>query len=244
MGCGKSQADIDSSINTTIQEMMVKRTPQQRAMEALQTENADQRRTLLRKVLESKRATSEWAVRIFALVARTDPDSQVRCLAIKGLRRTADERCAEPLLMILNHKDHPKKVSPPTPEVRWDATEVLGYMSGFGAVPEEHRDRARRTLVRLVGGDPDRNVRIEAARGLAYYPDASVLTALIQALEDRDFAVRYEAEKSLEELTGQRHDYDPDAWRAWLGPNLERFKPGVEDEPGRAMIDESSSENL
>jgi len=222
-GCNKSQADVDSAINTTIQEMMVKRTPQQRLVEALQTENADERREELRKVVKDKQATAEWAVKVFSLVARTDQDPQVRCIAIKGLRRSADERVVEPLLMILNHKEYPEKVAPPAPEVRWEATEVVCYMSNYGDIPEGHWDWARRTLVRLVTDDPERHVRIYAAQGLGNYPHATVLTALIRALEEKDFAVRNEAEKSLQKLTGQSHDYDADAWREWLAGHQRPF---------------------
>lgn len=213
--CGKSQADIDSAINTKIQELLTKRTPQQRAIEAIQTEDADQRRKLLTDVLKSNQATSEWAVKVFASIAKTDPDPQVRCMAIKGLRRASDERVVEPLLMILNQKDFPK-VAPAPPEVRWDATEVISYMSDFGSIPVDKRDWARKTLIRLVTEDPDRNVRICAAHGLGNYPSPDALTILVQAVEDRDFAVRYEAERSLEKLTGQRQNYDADAWRTWL----------------------------
>jgi HEAT repeat protein len=213
--CNKSQSDIDSAINVKLQEMMTKRTPQQRAMEAIQSEDPDQRRKLLQDVLKSKMATAEWAVKVFATIAKTDPDPQVRCMAIKGLRRSADDRVAEPLLMILNHKEYPK-VTPPPPEVRWDATEVLMFMSDMGSIPAEHQDWARRTLLKLATEDPDRNVRICATHALGDYPNQDVLPILLQALEDRDFAVRYEAERALQKLTGERHDYDVDGWRAWL----------------------------
>ncbi len=222
-GCNKSQADIDASINTTLREMMIKRTPQQRAIEALQTENADERRKALRDVLRDKQATAEWAVKVFASVAKTDPDPQVRCIAIKGLKKSADERVTEPLLMILNYKEYPQKVVPPPPEVRWDATEVISYMSDFGGIPGEHWDWAQRTLVRLVTDERDRNVRIEAAQGLGNFPHRSALDALIRALEDRDFAVRDAAEKSLQRLTGEHHDYDADAWREWLAKTQQPF---------------------
>lgn len=224
-GCGKSQADVDSSINTAIQEMMVKRTPQQRAIEALQTDNPDERRKLLQKVLKDKRATAEWAVKVFASVAKTDPDPQVRCMAIKGLRQSADSRVAEPLLMILNHKDFPKKVTPPPNEVRWDATEVLAHIADLGEIPDEHWDWSRRTFIRLVTDDPDRNVRICAAQGLRNYPHPGTLSALTRALEGQDFAIRHEAEGSLETLTGRRFDYDADAWREWIEKNPNPFLP-------------------
>jgi len=242
-GCGKSQADIDSAVNTKIQEWMTRRTPQQRAMEAIQSDDPDDRRKLLSDVLKSNQARSEWAVKVFATIAKTDPDPQVRCMAIKGLRRSADDRVVEPLLMILNHKDHPK-VAPPTPEVRWDATEVLSFMSDFGGVPVEHRDEVRRTLLRLVTEDSDRNVRICAAHGLGNYPSLDVLSVLIQVLEDRDFAVRYEAAKSLRKLTGQDYEYDADAWRAWLAAHRTLPTTSPEGQEPEVMGDRAAPKNL
>ncbi|MBN1344774.1 MAG: HEAT repeat domain-containing protein [Phycisphaerae bacterium] len=244
VGCGKSQQDIDSSMNSFVQDMMVKRTPQQRAIEALQTDNPDERRKLLAKVLKDKQATSEWAVKIFASVAKIDTDPQVRCMAIKGLRRSADERAAEPILMILNHKDFPNKVVPPTDPVRWDATEVLAYMSDFNEIPPEHRDWARRTLIRLVTDDPDRHVRIYAARGLGNYPNRGALTALIRALEDPDFHVRYSAENSLEKLTGYRHNRDPDLWRDWAEKTENPFVKPEEADAQDALTDAPPPKNM
>ncbi len=235
--CSKSQAEVDAGINQFIQDLLVKRTPQQRAIEALQTENADERRKRIRDVLKSKESRSEWAVKVFASVAKIDTDPQVRCMAIKGLRQSADRRVAEPLLMILNHKDFPKQVAPPQPEVRWDATEVLAFLSDLGEIPEEHRAWAQRTLVRLVTDDPDRNVRICAAQGLRNFPDPDVLTALVRALEDDDFAIRYAAEGSLERLTGQRFDYDPDAWREWIGNVEDPFAVFAESAPEAPPIE-------
>lgn len=239
-GCKQNQAEIDSTVNTWIQEMLVKRTPQQRAIEALQAENPDERRKSLRAVVKNDKAGDEWAVKIFSSVAENDPDPQVRCMAIKGLRRSADERAVEPLLRVLNHKDFPRKVRPPSDDVRWDATEVLAYISKLRNVPQEHIDWARRTLIRLVTEDPSRNVRICAARGLGSYRHADALTALVRTLEDRDFAVQYEAENSLERLTGRRHNYDADVWRAWLAKTDDPFSDSPDDAPENVGATEPS----
>lgn len=231
-GCNTNQADVDARVNAFVQDMLIKRTPQQRAIEALQADNPDDRRKQFEKIVGEQVASAEWAVKLFASVARTDRDAQVRCIAIKGLRQAGDERVVEPLLMILNHREFPEKVVPPQPEVRWEATEAIQHMSELDAIPKERREWAQRTLVRLVTEDPDRNVRIWAARGLGNYPHPDVLTALIRALEvnANDFGVRYEAENSLERLTGRRNNYDPDAWREWLAKNPDPFvKPDAED---------------
>ncbi len=237
-GCQKNQAEIDSTVNTWIQDMLVKRTPQQRAIEALQAENPDERRKSLRAVVKNDKAGEEWAVKIFASVAENDPDPQVRCMAIKGLRRSADERAVEPLLRVLNYKDFPRKVRPPSDDVRWDATEVLAYVSKLRNVPTEHADWARRTLIRLVTDDSSRNVRICAARGLGCYRHPDALTALVQALEDRDFAVQYQAENSLERLTGRRHNRDADVWRAWLAKTDDPFGDTQDEGPENVRAEE------
>lgn len=243
LGCNTTQQDVDSGLNIAIQDMMTKRTPQQRAMEAIQSDDPDHRRKLLTEVLKSSSVRSEWAVKVFATIAKTDPEPQVRCMAIKGLRRSADDRVIEPILMILNQKDYPK-VMPAPPEVRWDATEVLSLMSDLGAIPVEHQDWAKRTLIRLATEDTDRNVRIFATHALGNFFGPDVPLVLLQALEDRDFAVRYEAERALRKLTGENHNYDTDEWRSWLSQHRDIASTRPTSQPDEIGAEQAETKNF
>ena len=89
---------------------------------------------------------------------------------------------------------------------------------------DQDQPQLRSTFARLVQEDEDRNVRLEAARGLGCLgADRTTLDVLVAALSDRDFGVVYESEQSLIRLTGMTFDYDPQAWTDWLGNTPDPF---------------------
>lgn len=208
----------DQQIDRAVKSIFYRRPPGQELFRALQQDDADRRREAVCALARSPAVAQRWAVQAFGTIARTDPDPQVRCAAIQALGRSGDPLAVEPLLMILNSRQHDGAVAyPPTDEVRWDATAVLCQLCGWGLVPDQHRQQAKQTLMRLLSQDPNRHVRLEAARGLRYFQeDPKVLQSLIEALKDRDFGVCYEAEASLGSLTGRRFNYDAQAWQGWL----------------------------
>ena len=72
-----------------------------------------------------------------------------------------------------------------------------------------------RPAVRILTQDPDRDARIAAARLLRHFRHREALGALIEALNQPEFAVTYVAEQALVELTGQTHHRDYSDWMAW-----------------------------
>ncbi|MHC4065717.1 MAG: hypothetical protein ACYSUI_14635 [Planctomycetota bacterium] len=50
-----------------------------------------------------------------------------------------------------------------------------------------------------------------------------MLSPLIDALEQRDFGVVYESERSLMRLTGRTFEYDAPGWREWLAQTEDPF---------------------
>jgi hypothetical protein len=51
---------------------------------------------------------------------------------------------------------------------------------------------------------------------LGYLRDEEALHALIAGLDQGDFGVQYECERSLMRMTGHTHDHDPWEWRQWV----------------------------
>ncbi|GAF88097.1 unnamed protein product, partial [marine sediment metagenome] len=92
----------------------------------------------------------------------------------------------------------------------------LSSLCSWSLVPDEQLSQLKQTLLTLLRDDRNRNVRLEAARGLACFDrDPQVFNALIAALEDPDFGVVYQAEQSLISLTGMTFEHDPAAWVVW-----------------------------
>ena len=215
----------DAQLDAGVKSLFNRRSPGQELFVALQEEDPDRRRQAVRAIARSDVVAQHWAVKAFETIARTDPDPQVRCAAIRALGRSGDSAAAAPLLMILNWRDNPDHVPyPPDDEVRWDATAVLANLAGWQLVADQDTPRARTTFARLLKEDDNRNVRLEAARGLGCLDaDRATLDVLVTGLSDRDFGVVYECERSLIKLTGMTFDYDPQAWTDWLGKASDPF---------------------
>jgi len=199
-----------------------RKTPQQYMLVAVSSDDPDARRDAVVQVSKSKLYNREWAIKGFVAIALLESEPQTRCVAIRALARTGDPRATETALKILNYRDYPpEEVWPPVALCRWDATGALADLSAAGQIPEEYREQAFRTLLERLKSDPDRHVRIAAARGLGYYPEPDTVPALIEGLRDEDFAVAHQCEDSLVRLTGCTHDSNALAWEDWLAANGE-----------------------
>ncbi len=215
----------DAQLDAGVKSLFNRRSPGQELFVALQEEDPDRRRQAVRAIARSDVVAQQWAVTAFETIARTDPDPQVRCAAIRALGRSGDSAAVAPLLMILNWRENPDRVPyPPDDEVRWDATAVLANLAGWQLVAGQDQPQTRSTFARLLQEDQNRNVRLEAARGLGCLSeDRATLDVLVTGLSDRDFGVVYECERSLIKLTGMTFDYDPQVWTDWLGKTSDPF---------------------
>lgn len=219
-GCG--EAEFDARLDTAVKKIFKpRRTPQQFMIIAVSDADPDARRHAVGKVAKSKKHDQEWAIKGFIAIALLESDPQTRCVAVRALGRTGDPRAVETCLKILNHRKHPPaEVRPPNDLCRWDATSALAALA-VGQVPEAWRDEVLETFLERLRGDPDRHVRIAAARGLRSFFAPDALRVLIEGLRDEDFAVVHECEFSLAWLTGVTHDCDPYRWEQWLEANQE-----------------------
>ncbi len=209
-------AGCEGGISAETREKFKRFTPAQNYDIALHDENADARRRAIVRIVNSGHATSDDAFRVLDVAARTDPNAQVRCAAIRALATYKDPRPVDGILAVLNAGKHPDQVVASTTAVRWDAAEALERFCDRGLVPPDRLADAADTFVGLLLHDPSRDVKMTAARGLGSLADARVLRPLIASLRYKDFGVAYEARNALVRLTGQPHEYDADAWEAWL----------------------------
>ncbi len=214
------------------------RSAEQNFTTALEAKSADQRRDAVTRIGESSYYASENAFQVLDAAARTDPATQVRCVAIRILGRYKDERPVKPLWTILTTTGPGGQAIPPDDDVRWEATEALSALQQRGLLSADQQNAACEMYIQMMRSDRSRNVRITATRALGSFKDRRVLTPLINALRDQDFMIADTAERSLMALTGTTHDYDADAWTKWLEQTTEPFanagKPVTTSQPAGA----------
>jgi hypothetical protein len=142
-----------------------------------------------------------------------DPDPAVRSAAARGLANHGEPRHTPLLTAALSDGD---------PMVRLEAARGLQRLHDPAAVtpllvalraPEAPDPR---TGAAPGPGEPEPEIRAEAADALGQYAEMRVLHALVAALDDADLAVNRRALDSLRTLTGQDLGVDRGAWADWL----------------------------
>ena len=191
---------------------------------ALEAQNADQRREAVARIAESHYVESRDAFDVLDVVARTDPVSQIRCIAIRALATYRDNRPVPTFLAVLQARPGSDEALPADEHVRWEAVSALNALTRKGLLTDPQRQAAPALLIAMLETENDRQIRIAVIEGLGLHPDRRVLTPLIGSLRNEDFAVADAAERSLIALTGVTHDYDADAWARWVAEASDPFE--------------------
>lgn len=210
-----------------------RRTPQQWLDVALEAKEPDERRRAVDRLAATRDGTSEWAVKGYDSIVRTDSDSMVRVAALRALRPAAGPETIPTLLKLLRPGEPPKDCLSAPASVRWEAMRLLRDLATRGDATGPHHEEIITMLLHRTDLDADRNVRLAAVETLAFFPDRRALTALVEVLKERDFALQAAAEDSLRELTGHSEAYDADAWNRWITQTSDPFAAGhAPDETG------------
>ncbi len=136
---------------------------------------------------------------VYAHMASNDPDELVRATAVRALNRSRDHNAVPVLLQALEDK---------STLVRVEAAKALAN------VPD---DRAVVALQSHLGdAAEDRDVRIGCADALREYKVLAVAQSLIRQLRDREFAVAWQARRSLRFMLGKDFEYDQAGWLGYL----------------------------
>jgi hypothetical protein len=207
---------------------LTQRTPQEATIDALQSDDADARYKALVELSKNKKAlVSDWSVKAMMIILRTDPSPSVRAQAAHNMGLIADGRVLSPLN---------EAISDPDPRVRLEASWSLAQCvpSAWDENPKL-TSTIRGTLTDAVLKDSSTDVRINSAIVLGNFSNKNVLLTLITALKDTDFAVRYEAERSLIRLTGRTFHYNAVQWLAWLEETKNTFGDAGQTPPELAV---------
>jgi len=193
---------------------------------ALEAETADERRQGVIGLSQSRDATSEWAMKVYDTVARTDTDPMVRCAAVRAMAAWAGSQQVPTALKLL--KSGTVKipdVRPAPGPVRWEAAKLLENIAREGGYEDSQKDEIVATLLDRAIKDQDRLVRLTVIETLGYFPQQPVPTTLVDVIGmEEDFALQRAAESALIMLTGVTHHYDVDAWRKWLAETPNPFE--------------------
>ncbi|MFQ5806329.1 MAG: HEAT repeat domain-containing protein [Phycisphaerae bacterium] len=130
-GCSGQEFKLDRTLDAAVKRIFKpRRTPQQYMIIAVSDADPDVRRDAVAKIAKSKKHDQEWAIKGFVAIALLESDPQARCVAIRALGRTRDQRAVETCLKILNYRRQPSdQVVPPDDLCRWDATEALADLA-------------------------------------------------------------------------------------------------------------------
>lgn len=199
---------------------------------ALEADSADERRKGVIGLADSRDGQTDWAMKVYDTIARTDVNAATRCAALHAMAPAAGEAQVPTLLKVLSsvEKKH-EDVRPAPGAVRWEAAKTLHAVADRGAYTEAQRGEIVQTLIEATASDKDRNVRLTAIDTLAIYQEPSVPPALVAVLAEDDFALRHAAEMSLIALTGHTHDHSAEAWRTWLAETPNPFAEAGQTPP-------------
>lgn len=159
-----------------------------------QNDPAGQRRAI-REMSTHRWGQVEPYLKAYATFAKMDTDELVRAEAISALGRARSEAYAHVIIAGL---------SDPSPKVRLAAAKVLEDL------PDPN---AAQPLAEAAMSDESADVRATSAWALRHYEQPAVVRALVQCLDDNEFAVRYQAHRSLVLLSGQDLGYEKWDWR-------------------------------
>ena len=168
-------------------------------------DSADLRREIVLELMGQRSGRSDKAVKLFAKLAKGDPDPTVRSAAVQALGESDNATAVVPLTEILANEAEA--------QVRIDAAVALGKVRGPEAV---------RPLLRQLSKDRVSEVQAASARALGEYRYPGVVQALVAAMLNDDFSIVFEAQQSLEKLTDMSFQTSRD-WQNWLDKNGDPF---------------------
>ncbi|MCY3019077.1 MAG: HEAT repeat domain-containing protein [Planctomycetota bacterium] len=143
------------------------------------------------------------------LAAKNDEEETVRLFAATAGARLGSEKALECLAGLAQS---------PRPEIRSRAVFALGKYGGVKQAP----------LLEKALGDTDRDVREDAVAALRIVAKKEAWGSLVKAIGDTDYKVRNAAMDALRELTGQKIENDPAAWKAWWAKEEKKPEPAKE----------------
>ena len=192
---------------------------------ALESPNPDERRECIVQIARTSYVDDPVARQAMRTLVLDDPSTLVRSTSMRILAEVADPQTVPLAIQVLAKPDDEGKQLPPVgTALRRDATRALAAMTGSEqADMEQFGQQIQETAIRLINADRNRDVRMASAEILGWCPSKESLDTLIHALEQRDFGISHECERSLMRLTGHTFNHNAIAWNEWLAETEDPF---------------------
>jgi HEAT repeat protein len=181
-----------------------------RALQLMNSANPDARRDgIAAMVTQFDPGKSPVLQARYRNVARHDQDPTVRAMAIRALSICMDKSATPIFVAGLSDDDD---------SVRLESAKALANLPDRAAIPALiERLNGSHPIVDGASGTPlagieTRDVRIAAADALRFYKDLEVEHALVDALNQPEFGISWQAHQSLTAMTGKDLDYNQNAW--------------------------------
>ncbi|HKQ47464.1 MAG TPA: HEAT repeat domain-containing protein [Phycisphaerae bacterium] len=203
---------------------------------ALEAPGADDRRKGVVGLSDSRDGQTDWAMKVYDTVARTDRDTMVRCAAIRAMAPASGAAQIPTIIKLLagtTQRSADCRAAPAA--LRWEAAKLLLQIVRDYTYDESQRPPIIRALLDRLARDTDRNVRLTTIETLAYFAERPIPEALVDAMDGDDFAIQHAAEESLIALTGHTHNHDAKAWRKWLADAQDPFENAGQIPEGSAV---------
>jgi len=168
-------------------------TPGVAARRMLDPNSADNRREGTLRMTDFAYARTGATVKFYSRAA-DDRDYTVRAAALRALNRC---RAAGYTPLFLKYLDDDE------PLVRLQAADALGNIPDPAAI---------HALIDHMRGDVSGDVKIACAEALRNFKNPEVANTLVDFLDDKNFAVAWQARQSLALIAGQDFRYDKRAW--------------------------------
>ncbi|HSZ57406.1 MAG TPA: HEAT repeat domain-containing protein [Tepidisphaeraceae bacterium] len=177
-------------------------TPLQAAKMTTDQTSADNRRDGIYKLVGYEFAHRPPYTTRYEQMAQVDPDPTVRAAALRACSIAGDTHATSVLISGLTDKSE---------MVRLEAAKGLCNLPDANAVT---------VLLRVsASSDENRDVRIAATDALKYYRTQEVARGLVNSLNNRDFALAFQARRSLIYMTHKDFEFDQGKWLQYFaGP--------------------------
>ena len=193
---------------TSLYNYITGNTPFNAAKAILDPGSADRRRQGIIYLADREYGRNEPYTKYYAEMGSGDPDHVTRSMAVRALNRSRDESATDLYMKALTN---PREQA----LVRLEAAKALANL------PLAESVQPMIAILRNV--DEPGDLRVAAADALRNHRTAPAAQALIGVLRDRNFAVAWQARKSLKLMTGKDFRYDSAAWLTYLTSEQQPF---------------------
>lgn len=161
--------------------------------------DADMRRTAMNRIATNTRGKGLPYTDVYRTTALQDPDAPVRAAAVRAISHVRDADSTSALVVALGDSDA---------MVRQEAAKALANL------PTTTAELPLRAIVQK--SDEDVDTRIAALDALRHYKSPETQRLLVSQLNSTNFALAWQARRSLYLQTGNDYRYNEPAWLNFL----------------------------